>query len=172
MCGPRCQLCNALAACLALIACLSCLQRVLRFDPGTGKVRTLIGIGVGGNGNGFTVPSAEPSKASLESPYAAAATDLASGCKLYISGVNSHLIWVVDGEYVSKFAGSAGVDGSAGDGGTDLTATRFKFPKGLLWDSVDNYLVIADSGNNVSAASVAAVLQLPPCFPMLSGMLL
>jgi hypothetical protein len=116
----------------------------------------LIGVGVNGNGNGYTVQSAEVGKASVDAPYSAA---IATDCKMYISGVNSHLIWVVDGEYVSKFAGAAGSNGFVDD--VDPTVARFDTPKGLFFEA--GMLYIADSGNNVSAAIVQHLSVLLCC---------
>lgn len=136
---------------------MCCLQRVLRYDPVTGKVQNLIGTGVFGTTVGYIIGSSERPFATLQTPYGVAVTPH-PGCKLYISDATAHVVRVLDPtlvapdhENVTIYAGMSGQSGFSGDGDSASSA-KLDTPRGLWYDSG---LYVADSGNNVSTVGVA-----------------
>jgi sugar lactone lactonase YvrE len=118
-------------------------HRVRKIDRRTGAITTVVGTGVPGNtGDNGGLPTA----AQLNTPRGLA-FDAAGN--LYIADTgNNRVRRATIGAGIVNFAGSsAATAGNTGDGGSSFSAL-LNTPRGLAFDSVNNVMYIADTGNN------------------------
>jgi hypothetical protein len=65
---------------------------------------------------------------------------------LWVADTGHHVICLVSNNTVTVIAGISGAPGT--NDSPIATAARFNLPAGLLWSSVDNSLIISDTGND------------------------
>ncbi|MBU2009857.1 MAG: hypothetical protein KJ624_08505 [Chloroflexi bacterium] len=114
--------------------------RVRRVDLATGTIFTFAGTGA----SGFSGDGGPAAAAQLNLPLGLAV----DSANLYIVDCNNNRVRRVDlaTGTISTFAGS-GASSFAGDGGP-ATAAQLKTPFGVAVDPANQYLYIADTGNN------------------------
>jgi len=114
--------------------------RVRRVDLATGTITTFAGTGAAG----FSGDSGPATAAQLNLPLGLAV----DSANLYIADTNNNRLRRVDlaTGTISTFAGT-GASSFAGDGGP-ATAAQLKTPFGVAVDPANQYLYIADTGNN------------------------